>query len=126
MGSESNRLDAAVRYFSLADAASHISVNPATVRRWISQGHIRCYRAGRLLRVRASELHAYLARDGSREADASQVDIDTMVKRLLAREASRCRQCDHLPKCHRDGGPCSVRRCACTRLRPPVRKEPRQ
>lgn len=50
------------RYLPVAEAARLASVTPATIRTWIDAKYLGRYRAGRELRVKASELDAYLAR----------------------------------------------------------------
>jgi excisionase family DNA binding protein len=49
-------------YVSVKEAARIASVATETVRDWISKGSLRRYHAGRVLRVRRSELDAQLAR----------------------------------------------------------------
>lgn len=59
------RLAAAVargrRYASVLDGSEYAAVNPATLRSWISDGFIRAYRVGRLIRVDLNEIDALMA-----------------------------------------------------------------
>jgi excisionase family DNA binding protein len=48
-------------YLSVARAADVAEVNPATVRKWVEEGRLGRYRAGRELRVKRSELDRLLA-----------------------------------------------------------------
>ncbi len=52
-------------YFSVADAAKHASVSQRTIRRWISDGDLQGFRAGRVLRIHARDLESFLARQSS-------------------------------------------------------------
>lgn len=50
------------RYADLTEAAAYAKVHPRTIRRWISAGLLKGYRAGpRLLRVNLNELDAMLS-----------------------------------------------------------------
>jgi hypothetical protein len=49
-----------LEYLPVADAAGQVAVAPATIRTWIAQGKLRRYHAGRVLRVRWSELELLL------------------------------------------------------------------
>jgi excisionase family DNA binding protein len=52
-------------------AAAYVGVSPATVREWASSGQLRAKRAGRLLRVRRSDLDAFLTRSAPRAGASS-------------------------------------------------------
>ena len=51
----------AAEYLTTAAAATVASVGEATIRRWVREGRIRGYRAGRVLRVRRDDLDRLLA-----------------------------------------------------------------
>lgn len=48
-------------YLSIARAAELAEVHPDTVRGWMKEGRLARHQAGRELRVRRSDLHAFLA-----------------------------------------------------------------
>jgi excisionase family DNA binding protein len=52
-------------YLGADEAAKVAGVQPQTVRRWVARGQLRGHRAGRLVRVRADELRAFLAAGGA-------------------------------------------------------------
>jgi len=48
------------RYLSAEDIAERLNVGSATVRKWLREGKLKGVRAGRLWRVRESDLEAFL------------------------------------------------------------------
>lgn len=52
------------RYLSVAKAAEHAEVHPDTVRAWLKARELPVHHAGRELRVKLSELEAFLAGRG--------------------------------------------------------------
>jgi len=48
------------RYLSLQGAGEFIDIHPDTIRKWIKEGRLHSYRAGRELRVLRSELCRFL------------------------------------------------------------------
>lgn len=96
-----------IRYLTPKQAGEIAGVRAETVYKWISSEGLPSYRAGRLLRVREDELHAFMRRDAT-----EPVDIDAQVDRILAREASRCVRCGHMPELHRNGR-CRAKKCKC-------------
>lgn len=73
---------ASSEYVSPARAAEIAGVRPATIREWVSRGHLPSHRAGRLMRIRTEDLHAFLARGQERK---NVVDIESRRRRALAR-----------------------------------------
>ena len=67
-------------YMSTSEAAAHARVAPGTVRRWIRDGHLQAFGAGRAIRVLRDELERLMV--AGREARA------VGGKRLAAREPS--------------------------------------
>jgi len=75
-------------YLTTVQAGAIAKVRPATIRRWIEQGELRGHRAGRLLRVRGDDLHAFLARVTTPTDGA--IDLDEKADAILrARGAGR-------------------------------------
>ena len=66
-------------YLSVARAADVAEVNPATVRKWVEEGRLGRYRAGRELRAKRSELDRLLA--------TGWADEETDSPEALARRA---------------------------------------
>ena len=58
-------------YLATARAAEMADVAEGTIRRWIREGRLAGYRAGRVVRVKRSDLEALLGRDASEEAGAA-------------------------------------------------------
>jgi excisionase family DNA binding protein len=53
------------RYLSADDIAAQIKMSALTVRKWLRSGKLKGVRAGRLWRVKESDLHAFLERNGA-------------------------------------------------------------
>lgn len=68
-------------YVSASRAAEIAGVRPAAIRSWVDSGELRGHHAGRLLRIRLDDLHAYLARQ--RERANAPVDLDHRARELL-------------------------------------------
>jgi excisionase family DNA binding protein len=49
------------RFLTPEDAAKRLSISPKTLRDWFRAGKIRGVKAGRLWRIRESDLEAYMA-----------------------------------------------------------------
>lgn len=60
---------AADEYLSVARAAAVADVAPGTVRRWIREGRLVGHHAGRVLRVRRTDLEALLRGGGRRDRE---------------------------------------------------------
>jgi excisionase family DNA binding protein len=58
--------DTEVVWMSTADAAKRIGITPRTLYRFIDQGDIAAYRFGRVIRLKQSEIDAFI--EGSRIA----------------------------------------------------------
>jgi excisionase family DNA binding protein len=67
---------------STVAVASYAGVSPATVREWVSSGQLRAQRAGRLLRVRRSDLDAFLARSSPRGEGV--IDLSARAREILS------------------------------------------
>lgn len=48
------------RYLRAEDIAGRLNVSPITVRKWLREGKLKGLRAGRLWRVKESDLQAFL------------------------------------------------------------------
>lgn len=67
-------------FFSAEEAAQRAGVTAATIREWVRTGKLAGYRAGRLVRIKVSELDLFLASGGA----ANVVDLDAEARRILA------------------------------------------
>lgn len=74
--------DPAAEFLPVPGAARTAAVHERTIRRWISEGHLTAYRAGRVYRIRRRELEDYLAR-APREA-CTTTDIQRRAREILA------------------------------------------
>src|SRR5579871_5491512 len=100
-------------YLSVKRAAAMISVNPETIRSWLQQGRLKRYGHGRVLRVRAEDLHACMRGEGERREPIESPE--EMAARILAGANAPCRVCSHTSRRHR-GGRCTGPGCSCTRF----------
>ena len=73
-------------YLSVAGAATLAAVVPDTIREWIQKGDLGRYHAGRELRVRRSDLEAFLT---SGRGDHDESTPEQEAQRFLARRAAR-------------------------------------
>jgi excisionase family DNA binding protein len=73
-------------FLSVVAAARLVGVAPTTVRTWVSQGRLQRYQAGRVLRVRRSELEVLLA---SAPADDASRDISAEARARMIFEKNR-------------------------------------
>jgi excisionase family DNA binding protein len=80
----------ALEYLPVADAAARVAVAPATIRTWIAEGKLRRYHAGRVLRVRWSELE-FLLRSGPEAADRRATPEEEAKLYLQRRKERRTR-----------------------------------
>jgi excisionase family DNA binding protein len=67
----SHRPASAGEYAGITEASKIASVAPQTIRRWVRERRLTGYHAGRVLRVKRSELEAFLASPSSHEGDFS-------------------------------------------------------
>lgn len=74
-------------YLTTSAAATVASVNEGTIRRWVRDGKIRGYRAGRVLRVRRDELDQMLAT--GRRSSANDESPEEMAVRAIANRRMR-------------------------------------
>jgi excisionase family DNA binding protein len=80
-------------YLSIAEAAEITSLAPQTIRRWVRMGRLTEYKAGRVLRVRRSELETLLAPSPDKDS-ADSLSPEALAERDFHRiEASKGR-CD--------------------------------
>jgi excisionase family DNA binding protein len=63
-------------------AADYAGVSPETIREWVSKGLLRAQRAGRVIKIRQSDLDAYLARAGSH--DDGVIDLSERAREILS------------------------------------------
>jgi excisionase family DNA binding protein len=63
-------------YLTVAQAAEVAGVKPATIREWIRRGDLAEHRAGRLMRVLASDLDKYLQQGAGRRGPRPAGDSD--------------------------------------------------
>jgi excisionase family DNA binding protein len=71
------------RYLSTAAAAAHADVHPDTVREWMKAGQLPAHHAGRELRVKLSELEAFMAGAGK---SGEHVAPEDEAVRILSRK----------------------------------------
>lgn len=71
------------RYLATADAAELAGVAEGTIRRWVREGRVPGHRAGRVLRVRASDVHRLLASGVSRSGPS--MNLSGLSPEQLAR-----------------------------------------
>lgn len=102
-----------VRYLDAHQAAEIAGVTASSIRDWVLKGELRGSRAGRLLRIKNSDLESFLERALDPIEAAHDVGIDARVAEMLEEERTRCALCDHLQKLHQ-GMQCSARNCECT------------
>ena len=57
------------RFLTVAEVAERLKVHPITVRRHIKAGRLRAVRFGRAVRIRESDLDAYVAPEGTPSAE---------------------------------------------------------
>lgn len=57
------------RFLTVAEVAERLRVHPITVRRHIKAGRLRAVRVGRAVRVRESDLEAYVTPEGAPSAE---------------------------------------------------------
>jgi excisionase family DNA binding protein len=70
-------------YLTVADAATIAGVSAATVRGWMHEGDLPSQRAGRFLRVKRSDLEAFM--HGGKSPAADSDDLDDLAEQLLSR-----------------------------------------
>lgn len=49
-----------IRWLSTAEAASHLGITPRTLYRFIDEGQVPAYRFGRVIRLKADEVEAFI------------------------------------------------------------------
>jgi excisionase family DNA binding protein len=69
-------------YVTVKEAARIMSAHPVTVRRLIGEGKLGRYSVEGQLRVKVTDIHAYMARSGQ---GSPTIDLDERAKQLLAR-----------------------------------------
>ena len=57
--SRDDRSDA-IRWLSTAEAANHLGITPRTLYRFIDEGQVPAYRFGRVIRLKADEVEAFI------------------------------------------------------------------
>jgi excisionase family DNA binding protein len=72
-------------FLSVADAAALVSVTPGTIRAWVKAGKLARYGAGRVLRVRRSELLSLLLGAAS-SSSGDDLSPEALADRDHARE----------------------------------------
>lgn len=89
---EQRRPAPAPTYLTVRDAAGCAGVAPTTIRRWIQEGSVPGYGAGRGLRVRCDDLEAYLDSrrgSGTGSVELTDTEIDRMAVQIEERKALR-------------------------------------
>lgn len=69
-------------YVTVKEAARIMAAHPVTVRKLISQGKLGRYSVEGQLRVKVSDIHAYMARAGQ---DSPTIDLDERAREILNR-----------------------------------------
>jgi excisionase family DNA binding protein len=81
-------LDEADPWLTLAEIAAELRMHPATIRLWISRGHLNATRPGRRkLLVRRSELDRMLAEPGAKRPGQLRVELPAKLHAALLAEA---------------------------------------
>jgi excisionase family DNA binding protein len=80
---------AAGEFVSVADAARIASVSAQAIRVWVRAGRLTAYRAGRVLRVKRSELEEFLAVGPTRGTPADVSPEDLADRHFRERQAKR-------------------------------------
>lgn len=80
--SEEWELSANARFISPKDAANRLGITAGTVRTWIAKSKLRAHYAGRLLRIRTSDLDAFMA---AQRTSGELVDVDEKVRSILSK-----------------------------------------
>jgi excisionase family DNA binding protein len=75
-------------FVSVADAAQIASVTTQTIRVWVREGRLNGYHAGRVLRVRRSELEAFLANGPSPGTPAGMSPEELADRRFRQRQTA--------------------------------------
>jgi len=70
-------------YLTISQVSKELHVSRPTVREWIEHQEIKGYMAGNSIRIKRSELEAYLARDPKRS------DLSRMAARIISIERER-------------------------------------
>ncbi len=73
------------RYLATNDAAALASVAEGTIRRWVREGRLPGHRAGRVLRVRASDLEALLAKGIRAKPPTATMTPEQLARRDFGR-----------------------------------------
>ncbi|MBK7078161.1 MAG: helix-turn-helix domain-containing protein [Myxococcales bacterium] len=68
-------------YLPTAEAAALVGVADGTIRRWIRERRLPSHRAGRVLRVRTSDLHQLLASGGQRPRKEKVLSPEDLARR---------------------------------------------
>jgi excisionase family DNA binding protein len=76
-------------FVSVAKAAQIAAVSTQTIRAWVRAGRLMEYKAGRVLRVRRSDLEAFLATGPTPSASARLSPEDLADRRFRERQAKR-------------------------------------
>lgn len=76
-------------YVSASEAARIASVQVQTVRAWMRSGKLKEYKAGRVLRVRRSELELFLATGPAADATENATPEELAERRIRQRLAER-------------------------------------
>jgi len=84
-------------YVSVAEAANIASVQSQTIRAWIRSGKLTEYKAGRVLRVRRSELEAFLSAGPSPTTAPGLSPEDLADRRFRERQAAACERRSRAP-----------------------------
>jgi len=75
--------NAAAVYVRVQTAAEMMSAHPATVRKLVADGKLGRYTVEGQLRIKASDVHAYLAREG--QAPSPTIDLNQRAFAILTR-----------------------------------------
>jgi excisionase family DNA binding protein len=67
---------------STKTAARHAGVSEPSIRAWVASGQLRAIRAGRVIKVRRSDLDAFLARSAPREGGV--IDLSARAREILS------------------------------------------
>ncbi len=71
-------------FLSVEEAADLVDVSETTVREWLAKG-LKQYKQGRVLRIRRSELLAFLSASNNSPEVGAEVDVEKRAVAILAR-----------------------------------------
>ena len=84
---DADERNGAAMYVRVQTAAEMMSAHPSTVRKLVAEGKLRKYTVEGQLRIKASDIHAYLGRQGG--AASPTIDINQRALAILTQSRPR-------------------------------------